>query len=182
MTLSLDAKIEGILYYKGQPVSLKELMHIIKQDEIKIREALDLLRERLNNRGLTLVESNDLIELCTHADLSELITHLQKEELEKPLSKASIETLAIIAYSDGITRSEVDFIRGVNSTFIIRSLEVRGLVEKKSNPEDKRALLYYPSLDFLKSLGQDKVQELPDYVSFQEKILYIKNNQLEAEG
>jgi len=152
-----------------------------KQKEPAVREALDSLREKLSGRGLSLVVNEDKAELCTHAELSEMIAQLQKEELEKPLSKPSIETLAIIAYSNGVARSEIEYIRGVNSTFILRSLEIRGLVEKKSNPNDKRAMLYYPTIDFLKSLGKAQSSDLPDFELFQEKISNLQENNQDSE-
>ena len=181
MSLSLSATIQGILYYKGQPVSIKELAKITKQKEPAVREALDELRSNLDGHGLSLVVNESKAELCTHADLADMMAKLQKEELEKPLSKPSIETLAIIAYSNGVARSEIEYIRGVNSTFILRSLEVRGLIEKKSNPNDKRTMLYYPTIDFLKSLGKEQSSDLPDYDSFQEKISSLQEDNQNSE-
>jgi segregation and condensation protein B len=174
--MNLSSIIEGILYYKGQPVSIKDLVKLTAQKESAVREALDELRNNLKGHGLSLVVNESKAELCTHADLADMMAKLQKEELEKPLSKPSIETLAIIAYSNGVARSEIEYIRGVNSTFILRSLEVRGLIEKKSNPNDKRTMLYYPTIDFLKTLGKEQSSDLPDYESFQEKISRLQEN------
>jgi len=179
--MELSSIIEGILYYKGQPVSIKELIKMTNQKEPAVREALDELREKLSGHGLSLVVNEDRSELCTHAELSEMMTRLQKEELEKPLSKPSIETLAIIAYSNGVARSDIEYIRGVNSTFILRSLEIRGLVEKKSNPNDKRAMLYFPTIDFLKSLGKEQSTDLSGYQSFQEKIVRLQESRQDSE-
>ncbi|MBP6925567.1 MAG: SMC-Scp complex subunit ScpB [Candidatus Pacebacteria bacterium] len=182
MKLSLPATIEGLLYYKGQSVTVQEIVKILGVPESDVRTALDTLGENLRDRGLSLVMHQDHVELCTHSELSDLITRLQKEELEKPLSKPSIETLAIIAYGQGVARSEIDYIRGVNSAFIVRSLEVRGLVEKKTHPEDKRVFLYYPTLDFLKSMGLENTEQLPEYVSFQDKIAALQEGQNDAES
>ncbi len=179
--MELSSIIEGILYYKGQPVTVKELSKMTKQKESAVHAALETLREKLSGHGLSLVVNEDKAELCTHTDLSDMMAQLQKEELEKPLTKPSIETLAIIAYSNGVARSEIEYIRGVNSTFILRSLEIRGLVEKKSNPNDKRAMLYYPTIDFLKSLGKEQVADLPDYQSFQDKILNLQDAEQDSE-
>lgn len=179
--MELSSIIEGILYYKGQPVTIKELAKMTKQKEPAIRQALESLCEKLSGHGLAVVVNEDKAELCTHTELSEMIATLQKEELEKPLTKASIETLAIVAYSNGIGRSEIDYIRGVNSNFILRSLEVRGLVEKKTNPNDKRSFVYHPTIDFLKSLGKDSVHDLPDYQVLQDKITQLQETEDKSE-
>jgi len=86
------------------------------------------------------------------------------------LGKAGLETLSIILYKAPITRVEIDYLRGVNSNFILRNLLIRGFIEKVVNPGDQRSYLYKPSLDLLSFLGVSKVEDLPEYVSIQEEI------------
>ena len=71
--------------------------------------------------------------------------------------------LAIVAYRGPISRAEIDYIRGVNCGFLLRNLSLRGLVDRKENPLDNRSFIYEASLDFLKSLGVGRLEELPDY-------------------
>ena len=95
---------------------------------------------------------------------------MKKEELSRELSKASLETLTIILYTDGVTRSEIDFIRGVNSSFILRNLSVRGLIEKSDAKEGRRNA-YYPTLDTLAYMGVTRREELPDFDNLHTKFM-----------
>ena len=77
-----------------------------------------------------------------------------------------METLAIVAYSGPVPRAEIDFIRGVNSSFTLRNLLISGLVEREINPKDRRTFIYKPSMDFLRFLGLGKLEDLPEYGEF----------------
>jgi segregation and condensation protein B len=101
--------------------------------------------------------------LGTAPELSKLIEDLQKEELNKELSKASLETLSIVLYKNGASRAEIDYIRGVNSSFTLRALSVRGLVEKMADIKDNRRYIYKPSFELLSFMGVTSIEELPDY-------------------
>jgi hypothetical protein len=104
-----------------------------------------------------------VVTLTTVPQVSTLIEKITKEELSKELSKAALETLAIVLYKGPIARSEIDYIRGVNSTFILRNLLIRGLVEKIDNPNDQRSFLYGTTLATLEYLGISSSSELPKY-------------------
>ena len=110
-----------------------------------------------------MVEKDNEITLGTSPEISELIENLQKEELNKELSKASLETLSIILYKNGTTRAEIDYIRGVNSSFILRALSIRGLVEKMVDSKDSRRFIYKPSFDLLSFMGVKSIEELPEF-------------------
>ena len=110
-----------------------------------------------------MLEKDNEISLGTAPELSDLIENLQKEELNKELSKASLETLSIILYKNGANRSEIDYIRGVNSSFTLRALSIRGLIEKITDPKDNRRFIYKPSFELLSYMGIKSVEELPDY-------------------
>ena len=161
--MNLAQKIEAILFFKGEPISIKRLGEILKVSKEEIGEAIIELNNNLAGRGVVLLEKNDEITLGTNPELSHLIEHLQKEELNKELSKASLETLSIVLYKNGVTRAEIDYIRGVNSSFTLRMLSVRGLVEKTLDPKDNRRFIYKPSFDLLSYMGVKNVQELPEY-------------------
>ena len=168
--LTLDSKIESILFYKGEPVSFKELASILKEPISNINEAVILLKEKLENRGMTLIENENEIGLYTSAEAGKMIEELRKEELSKELSKASLETISVILYGKNVSRSDVDFIRGVNSSFIIRNLLVRGLVEKKEHPTDARKNIYLPTLELLSFMGVGDVKDLPDFEKVRETL------------
>ena len=161
--MNLEQKIEAILFFKGEPVNFKKLTDILKVSEQEIKDAIFSLKENLQNRGIVLLEKDDEITLGTAPELSEMIENLQKEELSKDLSKATLETLSIVLYKNGATRAEIDYIRGVNSTFSLRALSVRGLVEKIQDPSDNRRFIYKPTFELLSFMGVTKVEELPEY-------------------
>lgn len=161
--MNLEQKIEAVLFWKGEPISRKKLRDIFKKDEAEINEAIEKLKENLKQRGMVLQEKNDEITLGTAPELSDLIENLQKEELNRDLSKASLETLSIVLYKNGASRADIDYIRGVNSSFTLRALSVRGLVERINDPKDNRRYIYRPSFELLSFMGIKSVEELPDY-------------------
>lgn len=169
--MKLEQAIEALLFWRGEPVSLKELIKSLKTTEDKIHEALVNLSENLKGRGLVLLANEDQeYMLGTSTEASELIERLTKEELSKDLGKASLETLSLIVYRGPIKRSEIDYVRGVNSTFILRNLLVRGLIDKKPAPDDNRTSIYTPSFKLLSYLGITTVSNLPNYKAVQDEI------------
>jgi len=174
---NLPQKIEAILFYKGEPVSFSVLAKICNTSVEEVRTAAEELTQSLNERGLRILEHDDAIMLGTAPDFSETIETLIKEELHKDLGKAGLETLAIILYLGPITRARVDYIRGVNSTFILRNLGVRGLVERAANPGDQRSFLYQPTFDLLSHLGVTRVTDLPDYEDVRNEITLFEKEQ-----
>lgn len=174
MAISLSSKIQAVLFYKAEPLSQKRLAQILKVEEGEIKTALNELREDLRGTGLTLIEWEDEVTLATSKEVSTIIEALTKEELTKDLGKAGLETLSIILYQGPLTRAEIDYVRGVNSQFILRNLLVRGLVEKVENPKDQRSFLYKPSLELISYLGISKITDLPDYDTVRKDIESFK--------
>ncbi|MSU44819.1 SMC-Scp complex subunit ScpB [Candidatus Nomurabacteria bacterium] len=181
--MNLENKIEAILFWKGEPVSRKKLGEILKVEEAEINAGIDKLKENLNNRGVVLIEKEGEIMLGTASELSELFENLQKEELNKELSKASLETLSVVLYKNGVSRAEIDYIRGVNSSFTLRALSVRGLIEKTTDAKDSRRYIYKPSFELLSYMGVKSVEELPDYNEVSNSIdIVAKNLQEESKN
>ncbi len=176
MSNNLENKIEAILFFKGEPVSMKRLEDILRVSKNEIKDAIFNLKNNLENRGIVLLEKDEEITLGTAPELSKLFEDLQKEELNKDLSKASLETLSIVLYKNGAARAEIDYIRGVNSSFTLRALSVRGLIEKTVDPKDNRRFIYKPSFDTLSFMGIKSVEELPDYSKISNSIeIAVKN-------
>ena len=161
--LELDAKIEAVLFWRAEPVSTKKLADIFKVSESEIRDSLKILETKLFGRGTILVFKDDDVMLGSNPSVSALIEQLTKEELNKDIGKAGLETLSIILYYGPIARRDIDYIRGVNSSFIIRNLLVRGLIERVTNKEDQRSFLYKPTFDLMSYLGLGKLEDLPEY-------------------
>ncbi|MDR3558067.1 MAG: SMC-Scp complex subunit ScpB [Candidatus Pacebacteria bacterium] len=173
--MNLNAKIEAILFWKAEPVSIKKLASLLSTDDAKISEdevkaALIELEKNLVGRGVTLVQTDEDVMLGTAKELSPLIEQLTKDELSRDLGKAGLETLSIVLYQGPISRADIDYIRGVNSQFILRALLIRGLVERVENPADARSYLYKTTLDLLSHLGISKVTDLPEYEAVRKDI------------
>ena len=161
--LSLDSQIEAILFWKGEPQSIKKLAASLGKKEEDIKASLEVLKEKIKDRGVELIYKDDEVMLGTAAKLSHIIERLTKEELVRDLGKAGLETISIIAYKGPLSRAEIDYIRGVQSTFILRNLQIRGLVERISNPKDARSFLYRPTFELLQFLGVSKIEDLPEF-------------------
>ncbi len=166
----LSRKIEAVLFFKNEPVKKTWLEKTLKKNADEIDTGISELKVALSGRGIILVELNDSVALRTALKYSDILLELRKEELSKDIGKAGLETLSIIAYQSPITRAGIDYIRGVNSTFIIRNLMVRGLIEKMPNPEDARSFLYRPTFSLLSLLGISNINELPEYDDVQKEI------------
>src|SRR3989344_5910848 len=118
--MNLENKIESVLLFKNEPVSIVELGKWLGEKPEDIEAALSNLEDSYKNRGIVLVSDGESVSLGTHPGASELIEKLQKEELSRELGRAGLETLSIILYKGPISRREIDHIRGVNSGFILR--------------------------------------------------------------
>lgn len=165
----LAQTIEGLLFWKGEALSITELSKILAVSKEEVLAGIQTLETSLAGRGIQIIQTGDTVELRTAPSLSSLIETLTKEELDRDLGKAGLETLTIILYEGPITRREIDYIRGVNSQFIVRSLLVRGLVERV-DAADKRAFAYRPTGELLAHMGITKREELPEYESHRSKI------------
>ena len=173
--MELESKIEGLLFYKGEDVEIKKLAEFLSVGVEEIEEGLKKLEENLSGRGLVLIRKDDSVVLGISKDLSPLIEGIRKEEITKELSKATLETLSIVLYKSGVTRSEIDYIRGVNSSFILRNLLIRGLIEKVIDSKDSRRILYRPTFDTLSYMGVTSIAELPNYEKVRSELQEVLN-------
>lgn len=157
------AELQALLFWRGEPVRKKELHKLLSVTEEELSSATRELTSALENQGIALVQTEEILSLTTASSTASLIESVRKEELSKDIGKAGAETLAVILYKGPVTRSELDYIRGVNSTFILRNLLIRGLIERIANPNDQRSFLYQATPDLLAHLGVTSATELPDY-------------------
>jgi segregation and condensation protein B len=163
------AELEALLFIHGEPLTLKKIQAVLDVKHEDAARLVEDLKQRLSGeeRGLTLVVDEEKIQLATKPQFGKLLEKFIKEELSEDLTPASLETLAAIAYFAPISRARLEYLRGVNSIFILRSLLLRGLVERFSDPERPNAYLYRPTFDLLKHLGVNKREDLPDFGKFQ---------------
>ncbi|MFA7302690.1 MAG: SMC-Scp complex subunit ScpB [Candidatus Paceibacterota bacterium] len=161
--LSHSAALEALLFASGESLEKKRLAALLGVSESEVVVALAELVEALQGRGVTLIETETEVELRTAAEATEVIKRLRESELARDLGKASLETLAVIAYQKGATRSEVDWVRGVNSAASMRTLLLRGLVEGREDEVDKRRVRYTLTTEALAHLGVGRVEDLPRF-------------------
>ncbi|MDB5194076.1 MAG: scpB [Parcubacteria group bacterium] len=162
---ALHRKIEAILLFKNEPVALKELSKTLNVPLEEIRAALQELQTFYKDRGIVLVSTEEEASFGTNPELSSLIEEMQKEELSRDIGRAGLETLSIVLYKGPVSRREIDYIRGVNSGFILRNLLIRGLVERAESETGERSFSYKPTLKLLEYLGVRKREDLPEFAT-----------------
>ena len=161
----LKSVIESILLISGDPVKVSRIAKITGAPKPEVENAVMLLSGEYasGGRGFIIIKKEDEIQLATSPENAGIISDLVKSEIQENLSKASLEVLSIIAYRGPVTRAEVEATRGVNCSFTLRALLMRGLLERMDNPKDSRSYIYKISFDFLKKLGLESADKLPDF-------------------
>ena len=179
----VTSTIEAVLFAAAKPIKLKDLQKHLSLSQEVVREVLDALASRLNtaDSGISLIEHNDAVQLVSNPELGEDVAKFLRVEASGPLTRPSLETLTIIAYRGPITKPEIEMIRGVNCSLIIRNLLIRGFVVEE---QDKIKLqpVYTLSHEFLQALVIKHLRDLPEYEAFQanEKITELLSRQPEV--
>lgn len=161
--MNIKQALESILFLQGEPISVERLSKLLGEKKERVTRALEEIRSDSQERGIVLLEKKGEWQFGTNPAAHEILEKFVKSEFTGELSRAALETLAIVAYKGPLTRAEVEYIRGVNSSFIMRNLLMRGLITRKENPKDARSFIYEPSFDFLKYFGLTRPEELPHY-------------------
>jgi len=160
----LPRTIEAILFASGKPVALATLAKLTGVSVENVRIELEKLGQARNTEtsGIHILMHEGKAQCVTHPKEAEVIQSFLKEEVSGELTPPSVETLTIIAYRGPITKPEIEQIRGVNCSLILRNLLIRGLIEEH---EDKQRLqnTYTISFEFLRHLGVNRVEDLPQY-------------------
>ncbi|MDP2650994.1 MAG: SMC-Scp complex subunit ScpB [bacterium] len=178
----METKLESVLLFKNEPVSFIELAKALGASKEEIADVIKRLQEFYNERGIVIVTDGESVSLGTHPSNSNLIEGLTKEELSRELGRAGLETVAIILYKGPVSRREIDHIRGVNSGFTLRSLLIRGLVERALSDMGERSYSYKPTLKLLEHLGITRREELPEFGEAYKKLeKFIKTEKEENE-
>lgn len=165
MEILLRSQIEALLFAAGEPVPTGKLAKFLKASDVQIKSELEKLGSyyQESGSGLALIFKNDQVQLVSAKEMAEDVAKFLNKEMSEELSTAAAEVLAVVAYRGPLTRAQIEQIRGVNCSFTLRNLAIRGLVERKDNPTDSRSYLYEVSFDFLKNMGLNRIEDLPDY-------------------
>jgi len=162
----LKSVIESILFISGEPIKISKIVKLCgapKNDVLAALEKFSLDYEK-EGRGLAIIQKESSVQLVTNPKNSDFVSQLVNSEIKSDLKRPALEVLSIVAYRGPITRVQIEAIRGVNCSYILRNLLIRGLIER-GETVDIRGYLYSVSFDFLKSLGIANAKELPDWES-----------------
>lgn len=160
------AVIESVIFMYGEPVKFSRLAEILEVTEEEVNDLVKELKVIYDNResqGLNIIFDKESVQIVTHSKCSYVIDNFVKGELNKPLSQAALEVLAVVAYRGPISKVDIEAIRGVNCSFTLRNLSMRGLIKKVVDDSDARTHLYKITFKFLRILGVENEKDLPDY-------------------
>jgi segregation and condensation protein B len=156
-----EAQLEALLFVAERPLTRREIASVAGVDRATLDARLGDLEVSLAGRGIRLVVDGDRVELATAPEAGALIARYVGADAIR-LTPAALETLAIVAYRQPVTRAAVERIRGVDSDYTIRSLLHRRLVVELGRADSPgRPFLYGTSLDFLERFGLTSIAELP---------------------
>jgi segregation and condensation protein B len=160
--LSLSALIESILFVAGEPVSVERLASVLEVEPAQVEAALGALAESYAGRGVRLQRHGERAQLVTAPEAAAAVERFLGAEPDNRLSQAAIETLAVIAYRQPITRAQIEAVRGVNCDAVLRTLLSRGLIEEVGRLEQVgRPILYGTTFAFLQHFGLQSLSDLP---------------------
>ena len=161
----LIGKLESVLFAAGKPLSLKKLAELTEVTVGDVEQALGELQQRYktSGHGLEVIVHQGEAVLATHPDHSELVRQFLKKEELGELTRPQLETLSVVAYRGPVSKAELEQIRGVNCSLILRNLQIRGLVQAVD--EDAPLPQYQVTVDFLRFLGLTSARELPHFES-----------------
>ena len=160
--LPLSAKLEALLFVSGEPVTTAQLATALDVAPSVIERGLNELDASLSARGLRLQRHAGRVQLTTAPQLAELIELFLGLEATTHLSRAALETLAIIAYQQPVTRPQIDSIRGVNSDSMLKSLLHKNLILESGRADGPgRPILYSTTPEFLQHFGLNSILEMP---------------------
>lgn len=160
--LPLPSLVESLLFVASEPVSVDQLASALEVGPAEVETALRLLAEDWDQRGVRLQKRGRRVQMVTAPEASEAVRKFLGLELSGRLSPAAMETLAIIAYRQPMTRAEVEAIRGVNSDSTMRTLLNRGLIEELGRLDQPgRPILFGTTFDFLQQFGLTTLDQLP---------------------
>jgi len=170
--------LEGLLFAAGdEGLSIKQLTSVLEIDEARVLSIIEDLKEEYQKkeRGIDLVEVAGVYQLTTKKEHAPYLKRLMETPMNQSLSQAALETLAIIAYKQPITRIEIEEIRGVKSERPIRTLLAKGLIQEVGREEGVgRAILYGTTKEFLEYFGLKTIEELPSLTEIENEEHFIQ--------
>ena len=161
-TLSLESQIEAILYVAGEPVAIAQLAEWLEESQPHIEAAVERLATQLHLRGISLLRHDDRIHFVTNELAAPVVRRMLGQSGATKLSNAVSEVLTIIAYRQPITRAQIEAIRGVDCSTLVRQLQIRELVADVGRLDTVgRPVLFATTDHFLRQFGLSSLADLP---------------------
>jgi len=163
-SMNLLSKLESILFVASKPLTIVQLAKALDTSKEHISEALDTLVMKYNrdDSGIHILREAESVQMATNPENLSAIEGFIKDEVSGELTKAQLETLTVIAYRSPITRADLEQIRGVNCSVILRNLMMRGLVDQYDSSEEILPT-YVLTMDALAALGISEIADLPQF-------------------
>ena len=161
----LLAAAEAVLFACGSPVEQQKMTEILNISSEELKEVFGELKRRFDDEssGIELIFIDEAYQLCTKPFVSEQVKKALQLRKVPPLSKAALEVLAIVAYNQPVTRSFIEMVRGVDSSYIVASLADKGLIAESGTLDAPgRPTLFVTTDNFLRCFGLESLKDLPD--------------------
>ncbi len=168
--MELAYRIEALLFSEGGTLSKKKLVQILDITPEELSGGLHTLAARREGTGLAVIVTESEVALTVAPLAADTIAKAFEKEVGREIGDAGLEVIAIILYRGASTRSQIDYIRGVNTSSTIRTLTTRGLIERIPNPNDAREYLYKPTTELLAHLGVRELSEMPEYAKISSEL------------
>lgn len=158
---ALKSALESLLFIATEPVEIRNLARAVGWPAISVRAALEDLSDDCRQRGLRVQWTGDSVQLATAPETARIIERFLGGDEKSSLSRGALETLAIIAFKQPVSRPTIDAMRGVNSDYMVGRLRERGLIEGVGREESAgRPLLYSTTFRFLEHFGLESLGDL----------------------
>ena len=162
---------EAILFVAGEPVAVADLAQALEVSEMEIMHAVEELQRECERRGVTIHRYGDHLRMETRPEYAPYVERLLQPVQRQTLSQTAMETLAVIAYRQPVTKGEVEQVRGVKCDYSVQSLLHKGLIREAGRKEALgRPILYATTDRFLEHFGISDIRELPPLPDAQEKV------------
>lgn len=159
-----SARIEAVLFAAASPITSGQIAETLDLPVKEVEQVLEEIKRSFEGHGLAIQSYGGKYQMTTAAEMADDVEKFLGLELTTRLSRAAIETMAIIAYRQPITRPAIDAIRGVSSDGVMKSLLSRGLIQEVGRAEGPgRPILFSTTVDFLQHFGLNSLDQLPPY-------------------
>ncbi len=177
------AALEAILFASGESVAISDIAQALETDSDEVEKIASMLSEKYEDGGITIIRIDDDLQLKTKKEYYEYVRRVTEPKRNAPLSHAALEVLSIVAYRQPVTRSQIDYIRGVDSSSSVSRLVMCGLIEQSGTSDAPgRPSLYSTTKEFLRVFGLRNLGELPDIGELYKELETEENDQLKIDS